>query len=187
VSVVKKTWVDPVWSKVIATGILAALSYLLNLWPAIGRALLQSWAFLGRSTPVWNWVLGIGFVLVAIAILIVVASISAKKKPVSSLLSYTGDEFRGVTWQWRYGPNWAIENLHSLCPKCGLQIFTHDATGFDIAPMVMFVCEMCAYRTERMDGPASVVENLVIRLIHRNLRKRTVQDTAKNVDAAFEP
>jgi hypothetical protein len=60
---IKSLWKDPVWSKVIATGILALLTYLgaylLGLSPAIIAFFAQSWGFFTATSSVPNWLIGL--------------------------------------------------------------------------------------------------------------------------------
>lgn len=63
----KKIWSDPVWSKVISTGVLAFISGILYLftvwWPTVGQ-----WFFLERKTP--NWLLALLCLLLLFSIFI---------------------------------------------------------------------------------------------------------------------
>lgn len=60
---IKKLWKDPVWSKVIATGVIALLAYtgayLLGLLPTIIIIFVKSWNFVAASSSVPNWLIGI--------------------------------------------------------------------------------------------------------------------------------
>jgi hypothetical protein len=177
----KKAWSDPVWSKVIAAGIIAVLSvpgtYVLGLWPKIGNAILIAVRFLGNTTPVWNWLIGVvSIIAIVCAVEVWLTSVHAKRKATAAPL-YTTDEFLGVNWRWRYGKNGEITGLHSLCPNCGLQIFLLDASGYQAVPQVGFQCDDCGRMAGPYDGNAAQVEDKVLRLIQRRLRERGAKGT----------
>ena len=174
----KQIWSDPVWSKVIASAILAGFAvtgtYLLHWWPAIGYALSRVSGFLVAKTPVWNWLLALMIsIIVVVMAIAVLAYRAAKQELPNPLLSYTSDEFLGVEWRWHYGPRWRIEGIHSLCLRCGLQIFMADASAYDVFPRIVVYCDECGQKTREVDGNTHMVERRVIRLIQRNLRERS--------------
>lgn len=98
-----KIWKDPVWSMVIATGILALIgaiaTYFLGAWPTIKSFSVSIWGFISSSTATPNWLLGIMVIpnlLLGYAILIalkdkLVGSESIRK----SYRNYVSDEFLG--------------------------------------------------------------------------------------------
>ena len=57
----KAAWKDAVWSKVIATALVAAISaiaiYLLSLWPVVRGWMLVGWAWATTKTAISNWLL----------------------------------------------------------------------------------------------------------------------------------
>jgi hypothetical protein len=168
----KSAWSDPVWSKVISAVIIAAGAavgaYFLKWWPSVGRAGMSAWRFLVATTPIWNWLLGVGAIWVILTLIEARrASLSAKKKVAAP--PYTEDEFFGVRWRWRYAGHEVI-GLHCLCLRCGLQVYFGDASCFDAVPRVGSRCEDCGNVVGLHDGNYDMLENHVIRLIHRNLR-----------------
>jgi hypothetical protein len=57
IKLIKTTWSDPVWSKVISAGIVAVLGFAVvwlgGLWPSVKAG----WSWLWRETPTSNWLL----------------------------------------------------------------------------------------------------------------------------------
>lgn len=85
---IKRTWSDPIGRKVIAAAIIAVLAapalYLLGLWALFEGWLRTLWSllaefhrFLGESTLVPNWLLG----LFAICVIIVAGILGASLRP----------------------------------------------------------------------------------------------------------
>ncbi|MGO4520688.1 hypothetical protein AB4076_08750 [Dyella sp. 2RAF44] len=59
----KVAWKDPVLSKVIATGVVAAIiaigGYLLAFWPSVRSCMAESWSVAISTTAVSNWLLAV--------------------------------------------------------------------------------------------------------------------------------
>ena len=127
----KKLWHDPVWSKVIAAGILtgaAWLSYRLDWWPALRRGIEVAWVFLLASSPVRHWVFGLLVLAALFAVLlgiVVISSLMPSNSNQGQLVSlgpdwhsYQSDSFFGLRWRWRYDGG----RIQQLLP------FVHTAT-----------------------------------------------------------
>jgi hypothetical protein len=83
--VLKAAWADPVWSKVIAGGILAALGAVgvsfAGWWPSVGRALADFWFWLATTSRTANWLLLLMGLAVAILLAQLVVKVKAALKP----------------------------------------------------------------------------------------------------------
>lgn len=171
----KTLWSDPVWSKVISAAIIAvavgAGSYFLKWWPAIGKAVSAAGRFLVAKTPVWNWLLGVAAIYIALT-LIEARLVHNKKRRKPSVPPYIEDVFFGVRWRWRYSGT-EIVNLHCLCLGCGLQVYFFNIGPFAAIPRLGARCDDCGQRSDEYDGDGEMLESHVIRLIHRNLRHGT--------------
>ena len=79
--VIKKSWPDPAWKKVITAAIIAVLAapalYLIGLWALFAEWLGMGWRFLADSTLVPNWLL----VLFTICALIVCGILGTSLRP----------------------------------------------------------------------------------------------------------
>jgi H+/Cl- antiporter ClcA len=79
--VIKKSWPDPAWRKVITAAIIAVLAapalYLIGLWALFAEWLGMGWRFLADSTLVPNWLL----VLLTICALIVCGILGTSLRP----------------------------------------------------------------------------------------------------------
>jgi hypothetical protein len=81
--VLKKIWVDPVWSKVIANGIWAAggiilvavVTYVVGWWPDIATLFSETISLAGASTTVPNWLLMLICVLAAFGLFVSLAAL----------------------------------------------------------------------------------------------------------------
>ncbi len=172
-----KVWKDPVWSKVIATGILAIIgavgAYFLNWWPIIINAGSRFFTFLGETTQIPNWLIGVmalctllvvivGFVLLRIALF--------PPKQEASWTNYTSDTFFGLDWYWKYGSKGSIYGLYSCCSNCHFQVYPSDASPFRMAPRIMYHCDSCGLEAGPFDGTPIQLESKVERFIHQKIR-----------------
>ena len=155
---IKETWKDPVWSKVIATGILAAIAsigtYLFGVWPIICSAISRGWSFIAGSTPTPNWLLGLMSIPCILFIFALLANIRGRFseiEPTKTWKSYTRDNFFGLLWSWRYVGN-QIDNLHSLCPQCEYQILPRNASSYSAVPRYEYSCHDCCYSAGSFEG-----------------------------------
>ena len=144
----KKIWVDPVWSKVIAAGIVAVAAavatYFAGWWPKVGRAVSRLGDLAVAVTPVPNWLLAL-FILCAIVVLAILLitgwAIAVPSKEGSSFRAYVEDEFFGIRWRWRYGNDGAIYSLVSFCPRCDYQIGPQNISGFRAIDHLEYRCD----------------------------------------------
>ncbi len=158
---VKKRWSDPVWSKIIATTIVAIVSALFYglVWLYQDTKFvvwLKNWAI--TQTPVANWILVLLALLsLCLAIGVVLATRrfwsqkkhSKKKKP-TSYRNYTSDTISGICWRWEYAPPGDVWSLIPYCPNCDLQI---EPTIFRSDGRVTFACRVCGIITqEKLSG-----------------------------------
>jgi hypothetical protein len=166
---IKTAWNDPVWSKVIATAIIAGagvgISIWLDWWPAIIR-------FAGSSTSVPNSLLAL-LVLCGVAVLGLVA-IAARAFLVngddpSDPSNYTEDLAMGLRWRWRNADS-GMWDLHSFCSVCDFQLFPRDVSAYLAAPEFEYFCEHCGFRSQRFTMPPGEIESLVRRHVQRKLR-----------------
>jgi hypothetical protein len=170
VPAVLKLWKDPVWSKVIAGLILAALVYFFRgWWPHASRGFLQAVLWTVAKTQVPNWllivlsILALGFVGCVILITMMV-----RDKPTVDFLSFTTDTFFEMKWRWVYEGR-HIENLVPFCPKCDFQIIP-KRTGHRAASQVLYECDDCSSFVHVIDLPPEEIEDRIIRLIQKKLR-----------------
>jgi hypothetical protein len=173
---IKGIWKDPVWSTVIATGILTAVAsigtYLFGVWPAIGSAIRKGWDFTVASTPTPNWLLGLMAIPCIIFILALIADIRGRfseNKTTKTWKSYTRDNFFGLLWSWRYSGN-QIENLHSLCPRCEYQILPKAASSYVSVPIYDYSCDDCGYSAGSFESYPDELHQKVQLKIQKALR-----------------
>jgi len=130
----KKLWSDPVWSKVIAAGIIiiltAAISGFTGFWPTIAIVASAVWSWLTSTIAIPIWLLFVLSICTAVALLVsvlLVVSIlrdNSVSEPTSH--SYTTDEFFNIRWRWSYMGGGTIYDLYSFCTKCDYQVFPFD-------------------------------------------------------------
>lgn len=145
---VKQLWKDPVWSAVIAAGIIAAATYLLGYWPQIWRA-VRSVPFLlatPLSLPLWVVILAIPTLLFTVPLF---ESIRSAKEP--RFLSYTGDTIFDIKWSWRWlQPSFSNRHytLHDLVPRCPSCTAVLKINDYDVS-LVTCISENCSWEWER--------------------------------------
>jgi hypothetical protein len=182
--ILKKLWNDPVWSKVIAAGIVGGLgiayvSYK-NWWSAIWLGLTNVRAYLASPTPVRHWVFGtllfgtlvaVGL-LIAIAVVVLQAKLGNYSGP--DHLAYNSDQFYGLKWVWRYDEG-RVELKGVMCLRCDFQVGPDSTSRFD--NRVRFHCDSCG-QTVPVEGQSwDSLQSVVIRLVQQKLRNETYPKT----------
>ena len=170
-----RLWKDPVWSKVIASGIITisftAITYLSGYWPILKDFFLILWKFIISFTSIPNWVIGIlsiPFILFIWAILY-----RLKEKVFSNPVTfknYCNDNFLSLKWVWSYTWDNQITNLYSLCPKCDYQIFPKDSSNYSMIPKYRYICDDCGYDAGTIDEDTQKTEHDIKLKIHKNIR-----------------
>jgi len=133
---VLKLWKDPVWSKVIASGLLLFFSllgtWIFDLWPSIYTVLIQIFSLITYKVLVPTWL--IAFSIPFLIFLIPLAQIIIPDKE-PRFLKYTNDQILGINWSWEwsapnfYSDKYSIKNLHPRCPKCRSSLEINDYSG----------------------------------------------------------
>lgn len=177
----RKLWHDPVWSKIVAAGIIAAIAWLgarFDWWAVIGRVVRRAWAFLCASSPVPRWLLGL-LLLVAASVFVIVltaflsAARSTKTPTQAPWYTYDNDVLYSVCWRWRYGSSGAIQNLAAFCPRCDYQVSFQNVSAYAVIDRIAFHCDNCERDIAVFEEPLDSVESKVIRLIQQKIRNGT--------------
>jgi hypothetical protein len=175
--VLKKIWKDPVWSVVIATGIIAAFAavsnYFLGWWTGVIAQLKKSWHFMQYTTPLPNWLIGILIFGAIAAISILLIKFKATPSKAITPKSYKDDIFFDIHWRWICDSFGGIHDLSSFCQICDYQIYPRNIVGYAAAgDHIVYICEECQKTIHDFDVGLSVaaIEDRVIRLIQKNLR-----------------
>lgn len=194
-SVIKRIWHDPVGSKVISAGVIAALAGVggnlrFHWWSWAGLlgwfriARQATWAFIFASTPFPHWLVGLScLVVVAIPILIVAAA-SPSNRLISlpefartqapAWHSYTSDVFHGVRWRWGYDHTGQLTEPTCYCPKCDCQLVIHNIPDrFTGDHRTAFHCVGCNRDIREVDKPVDYVIGTVGVFIDKNIRNKT--------------
>jgi hypothetical protein len=177
-SPLKKIWADPVWSKVIATGIVGAVvggtTYVAGWWPAVAMFARRVASLAVATTTVPNWLLILLIpcavaVLCGLGIIRLLFIVRGSRKP-SFRDSYREDTFFDIRWRWHYGANEAIFDLVPFCSLCDYQIQPRDVSGYREPEIFEYRCEDCGARLHEFEAPEEEIENRVIRHIHKKIR-----------------
>jgi hypothetical protein len=174
----KRAWNDPVWSKVIAGAILAALGLFLSIWLDWWPAIIR---FARGSTTLPNWLLTVlvlaAFGMLGVAGLILWVSRVAPAGP--RWRGFTEDVVMGLRWRWRYSADADAEmwDLHAFCPTCDFQLFPKDVGPYRYPPVVMYPCENCGFQSQLFDLPSGELESLVRRQVQRKIRSGEWKNT----------
>jgi hypothetical protein len=175
----KKIWHDPVWSKVIATAIVAVLGWLtyrLNWWPGwMTQRLARLWTYLLSPSIVPHWILFLlilvaapSFIIVGVLIWTSLFPKTVRQNETPDWTSYRTDSFDGLRWRWRYLEKGRIDSLYSFCPVCDYQVFPDSTSRF--ADRIGFQCESCGKNLGTHQGSYAHLESKVTRLIQQKLR-----------------
>lgn len=178
IEMLRKAWTDPVWSKVIATGIIgvAGLSatFFLGWWPSISSWLSVAGDFLGTPIQVPRWAVLLMALLALPAVVAFLAILWTKTRPPSATqppgwTSYRSDLFLGLRWRWTYNDGQMSEPL-SFCPICDYQI--HAQRGFDYGSysVTEFHCDSCAKTIASFKESYSELSSKAARLAQMKIR-----------------
>lgn len=175
----KDIWSDPVWSKVIAGAILAVagviITYFLDWWPAIGVATSGLFTYLGESSSIPNWIIGVGAtcsLLVAFVVAAIIWQIifpSATDSEPSSR-TYISDQFYGLRWHWQYSSSGDIYPLYPCCANCDYQVQPENVSGYSAVLQIQYRCDLCGKEVGPFDIDPDQIENRVERMIQQKLR-----------------
>lgn len=124
---IKRIWNDPVWSKVIATVILAVFGALCSLVKAwLDEAVTISEAFKTIFSFKFNvWITGVIFFVVFVAKDLIKQNKEKQKAiPISPFVNgFVKGIYQNQTWKWRWqwSPNdkfYYVDDLNIECPRC---------------------------------------------------------------------
>lgn len=182
----KKVWTDPVWSKVIAAGILACagilITYFAGWWPAIVSRCSGFVSLLQGKMEIPNWLFAL-LLLCALVVLagtlVVVWAVAFPSKSTASFVNYTEDTLFGVRWRWSYDRDIGILNLVPFCPHCDYQVQPTNISGFRTIDHFEFRCEECSARLGEFEMSWEEFISRVTRKIHQNIRNDTWLKTQK--------
>lgn len=135
-ALILKFWRDPVWSKVISSGLLLFFAlmgtWIFDLWPMIYRIMVQVWNVITYKIhiPAWLLALSIPFLIFLIPL---IQSVIPDREP--SFIKYKNDNILGINWSWEwaspnfYNEKYSIKNLHPRCPNCSSRLEINDYSG----------------------------------------------------------
>lgn len=169
VEALKKIWKDPVWSKIIASGVIALLVWLLSKVKLIKQYFMSGVDFLLSQTSLPNWLLLFSFSISTIFIIWLILDFRASKMP----NKYIRDHIEGLDWEWKYYGS-KITDLKPLCPKCKHEILERQVQQFGHShfPKHEFFCEGCGYFLAINDNPVYEFYSRINRHIERKIRTK---------------
>ncbi|MCP3942405.1 MAG: hypothetical protein GY710_13085 [Desulfobacteraceae bacterium] len=184
----KKAWKDPIWSKVIAWGIIAAIIFLWGYFTGafsvikgwvigfpslIGGWISYSWKFLWLKSEVAHWLLLLMSIICLLAVIALILRIkeSLSKKQEITQRDYKRRLIDGLDIWWDYVGNYNIINISIFCPKCEYQIMPEFLGLRPSAPKkVCFICSNCEYRANDFIGNWEAFNRHVSFKIQHDLR-----------------
>lgn len=170
-----RIWKDPVWSAVIAAGVVPALTYLLGWWPRIFEFATLGWQFLFESSALPNWLLGIAGLLIITTVVfwgaLLWSEFGATAQSPSDWRRYREDEFFGLRWRWRwsYSAN-RIDELRTFCPHCDFQVFAREDSPWDALDRISFSCDSCHSKLREFPESYRSLESKTERFIQQKVR-----------------
>ena len=114
-------WLDPVWSKVIATAIVAATGLLLSgVASLFGK---ESFGEVLKSALLFQVPLFVVVILLLVAVFATITIIDLKKEQKPSFLNVTEMTIGQFTWTWSWEKDegtgrYYVGELHLVCPTC---------------------------------------------------------------------
>ena len=178
----KNIWKDPVWSKVIATAILAVLgiggAYASNRWAdfSIGDSIINfldvsySWATSRSSIPNWlSLIIGLLVLPTILVFLIFLWNLIRGENTSPSWRSYKEDVFFGIRWRWKYIDE-SITEVHTFCPHCDFQVYPQSASAYIAVERIEFQCDSCHRRLGIFEENYGTLKNKAIRFAQQKLR-----------------
>ena len=168
-----KIWKDPVWSKVIAIGIIGLIvDYYLNLWIIIKNKFTSFLTYITNYSEVQNWIIGLMSICTLLVILFIIFGIwnlFFKKNQKSNWENYKQDNFFGLEWHWEYNqfdkqPN----NIYSLCPNCKYQLYPTDNYH-----NLSYHCDNCQTSFQSINSNYQQLQHKITLNIQQKLRTGT--------------
>jgi hypothetical protein len=163
-------WNDPVWSKVIASAIVAigGITYF-DGWSWIASFLERGARVVADSSTLPNWVIGLMFVGCSIAVVAVLLWLRSKGVPTATWQSYTEDEVLGLRWRWKWNHG-QIASLYAFCPRCDFQMFPENTSAWDALDKYSYHCAGCSSDIKTLDENPERFESTVKRFIQQKVR-----------------
>jgi len=142
------------------------VGYVLGLWSALSGWLKELWHFLGASTSVPNWLLG----LLAVCAIIVAGWLGTALRPTRdarprSPIS-TQDDFFNIRWRWSYDASGGVQDLTPYCRRCGHRLVLQDVGDDRPAGRYECRCDRCGTVACEIDCPVEEFESRVLQKIH---------------------
>lgn len=188
-----KLWHDPVWSKVISAAIIfilgSAITYFLNLWPAISSFGHYVVAFIYKKAvskiELSGWVFIILFALSSVTVInwlwALVDKIWSKDESIS-WTSYLTDEFYGVRWRWTYSNDNGLiidQDIHPFCLTCDYQVRPIRSSSYSSIHDFVLYCDSCDKSVASFDERYSSLLNKIKRFIQKKIRNNEWKDSQK--------
>jgi hypothetical protein len=180
-SALRKTWQDPVWSKVIAAIILAigaaVGTYFLHWWPVIGSLFSSTYNYALSSASIPYWLLAILCLLSLISIVIICLilwqAVLPTKSATVSWRSYTTDTYFNIRWRWKYFDDGSIYETNTFCPHCDFQVFPIDVSNYRFIDHIAFGCDSCGRHLGEFNESIDSLQSKTRRLIQQKIRNDT--------------
>jgi hypothetical protein len=172
----KAMWQDPVWSKVISTGIIATLgfliSYLAGWLPTFSIFIKNVWGWFFQISSIYNWVLVLVFIPCLLFFYVVMFWLKSLVSSNDSFQSYICDTFFDLKWRWSYyfEGKISIDDVHCFCPRCDHQVFPQDVSGYRVAPEFKYDCPDCHYSVGTREDNFVQIRQKVILKVQKNIR-----------------
>ena len=182
-----RLWKDPVWSKVIASTVIAAavavFAYLRGLLPWVTASASNIGQWLSSTTLVTNWVLVLVGVLATLAALSIAAILLALLSPnrdapnaSTQWRNYRSGAFFDLRWRWQYENDGTVSDLHPYCLNCDYQIRPIIEESWAEPSKTLFPCDDCGQSVGPLVGSIYDIKSQVTRKIQKHLRNGTWAD-----------
>jgi hypothetical protein len=179
--IVRNLWKDPVWSKVISSGLLVLIGWLTYQFEFVKGYIDFILIFFSRSLEIPLWVIcALIVVLSGFGFRIISRWITSNSE--ISFYSYNTDILYGLVWRRDYTSIDQIMNLHSFCPQCDYQLKPqYNSTGF--RPFDFFYsydCDECSFKLNSRIEKIEEFEERVIKKIQQKIRNNEWKSVISN-------
>ncbi len=177
----KKIWNDPVWSKVIASAIIAGAGFGLVVatgwWPTVLSWIKSFVLFLSSPSAIPNWIIILTALFLLLALRLFIKHFVKSLATQYSWLAYTTDNFMGLRWRWRYIDNEISEPV-VFCPHCDFQLIPKDISDFGPA-LTQFKCNNCNTSLQSIKHSYYEICQIVTRQIQLKIRNNSWSESSK--------
>jgi len=165
---IKRIWKDPVWSKVIAYGIIALISATI-IWI---KSIIDETSLIETLKNLITLKVPLIYIIIGLILLVIIRTILNKKGKTTlpDFIQYKKDFFEGIEWRWIWRwsnvtASWNIYDLKPCCnkDKCGTAM---ELTSF--SDRTYATCPRCDNHINKMKSDEKI-RSVIVDNVKRDL------------------